>query len=1578
MRQVAKITIFQIKINIKLDFYLFIGILLVSLNLNLKRALAFYVFVRFCYMKKLSKYFTGALILGGIIFAATAQAVVTPGINGGTGISTSTPANDGKCLTESSSSPFLTWTIGTCGSGGTVGPSTSTFVAVFNSSGTITGYAPFTYTFSTNILTIGTGTIQGSGSGDSLVMNGASNYTLLNGNNGWGINLQADYTRLVAGGAGNTELEFSTDNGISRDAANVLDVGNGTYQDKSGSINLANINGTGNVTSSRLTLTGLGSTSSPCLNVSSAGVVATTTCVTSQVATTSINGTQAASFFIVGTGVVTTSVVGATTTFSCPSCLTTSTFNATGTQSYFPLWGIGGTSLTATSGIFQTTSTNFIGFNTTTPTAFVTIQSVAGSNATELSVVQSNVTGTSATALNFNSSNASATAVQISGKEFSNPTLSITHSGASGDLGASVLSLNGAGVGTAAQGIIFSSVNGTQGNLINFTNGGNNEFIVSSSGVPTFGGLTGSGNPCLTVSTVGLVSTSTCLTAQIATTSINGIASQAFILQGDGISVTSTVIGSTTIFSALGVAGDANYYFTSSTSDLASNLVASDTPWATNASTTVASLSNGTTSIQKWSTATNVPSLPFIPAGIIDVHIDGAQTAGTKPTFLYAVVLDVSSAGAIQGTIATTETSTVLTGSTNDYDLLASLSVPYMMASTTDRIQVNVIASVSGVLLAPTVQIYYGGSSADSRLELPAQTADVTNFIPYVGAIKAVNLGSNAFSTTGLGSFGTLTVTGTSTLSGGIVNASSTHIGSTYSELVSPVAGEGDYTNIQSAINADCALASPGLIFIKDGSYSLGGTGLTVSSTCSGIGLRGESESSTIITYTGSGDAIRFGDVSGSLQYGEISNLKISGSGSGLNAIHAERVQTSQFQNLYLTGFTKTNTSSVDLQGKGFDLDGMGMLAADNFISNVHADHNDIAFLIASTSNANYFDALDLYGQNNSSSTLIEVLSGVGNTFNVTNFSSATTGVIVNTSRNFFNLQYNELLTTAVVLNAGKNYVIFNRMANVTTTIVDNSSPYGTNLVFNTDSATSLGPVNVTGPLNVSSTGNGSINVFGGASSNFVSNCLGYSNTTHWCFQINNDSTGNIHFTDSQNGGDVLQAAQNGTTTISNSGSGKTVQINTVSTTVSSTLIVTGTTTLSLLGSTGSPCLNIGSTGVVGTTTCSTGGSGTVTGTGTINYGAYFIGANQIASSGFFGTSTFAIGTTTLSQGYALNIVGSNSSSTGGTQLNLQNITSSSWVESVFTDNDGNTSTNFAGIGVVNSQWSGGIENPRDMFYENSSTGGMDFELQTSSFQWVIGNVGASTTASMVKFFVNSSSASFATTLNESSTATFQQTSTFNGPLYTPGFLAVGTSSLSNLIFNVATGSAIFDITKEGTVQIRSNDLEDKGGIKYSTSTIYNITGTNGATTTVAGATTTISIAQGPYLAQTAGGALTVSSTLASTTVTFPLYNPTTTAPYSLMGAFSQSPHTITSVNCFGFTPAATATIVLYYTTSTASSSILTGNMIASSTVCGVAGTSTAIFTTSSWPANAWLWVSVSSTAGTPLLTNFVVNSTKI
>lgn len=117
------------------------------------------------------------------------------------------------------------------------GNSTSTVIGLLNglldtASSTFTGNVTFANPVDTsNGYIYGTAGFSG---GEYLYL--TNPVTLLNGNNGWGINLESDYTRLVGGGEGKTELEWSTDTGLSRLSAGVLALGNGTYQDTSGGL----------------------------------------------------------------------------------------------------------------------------------------------------------------------------------------------------------------------------------------------------------------------------------------------------------------------------------------------------------------------------------------------------------------------------------------------------------------------------------------------------------------------------------------------------------------------------------------------------------------------------------------------------------------------------------------------------------------------------------------------------------------------------------------------------------------------------------------------------------------------------------------------------------------------------------------------------------------------------------------------------------------------------------------------------------------------------------------------------------------------------------------------------------------------------------------------------------------------------------------------------------------------------------------------------------------------------------------------------------------------------------------------
>jgi hypothetical protein len=112
----------------------------------------------------------------GFIYESANAFSCLQGPQGGTGICNTSSTNSGKSLIVSSTDAngFVTWGLGSgSGGSGTVGPSTSTYIAVFNASGTIIGYASGTYSTTTDTWTFSnintSGNINASG---TITING--------------------------------------------------------------------------------------------------------------------------------------------------------------------------------------------------------------------------------------------------------------------------------------------------------------------------------------------------------------------------------------------------------------------------------------------------------------------------------------------------------------------------------------------------------------------------------------------------------------------------------------------------------------------------------------------------------------------------------------------------------------------------------------------------------------------------------------------------------------------------------------------------------------------------------------------------------------------------------------------------------------------------------------------------------------------------------------------------------------------------------------------------------------------------------------------------------------------------------------------------------------------------------------------------------------------------------------------------------------------------------------------------------------------------------------------------------------
>ena len=292
-------------------------------------------------------------------------------------------------------------------------------------------------------------------------------------------------------------------------------------------------------------------------------------------------------------------------------------------------------------------------------------------------------------------------------------------------------------------------------------------------------------------------------------------------------------------------AGYQTYYMTASSSDVSNNLQLQATPQTVLASTTVTNLASGTSSIQYFVTNAGAPNITSIPAGTFQVSFTARQTVtGASNAQIYAVINEVNSLGVFVKNIETTQLTSILTTASTSYNIYADMPQPYLMASSTSRIQVQLVASVSTGGTAPTVKVYYGDGADDSRLVFPSQAVSARTYLPYIGATQSVNLGNYGLTGTGVTSTA-LNVSGLSTTNGisntgNITSTTEVITTSTISHLVLPnllnsvlgTDGSGNVINDKSLLptiatttkgvfDAQPSTSTPDIIFYTDTGFTL-------------------------------------------------------------------------------------------------------------------------------------------------------------------------------------------------------------------------------------------------------------------------------------------------------------------------------------------------------------------------------------------------------------------------------------------------------------------------------------------------------------------------------------------------------------------------------------------------------------------------------------------------------------------------------------------------------------------------------------------------------------------------------------
>lgn len=190
--------------------------------------------------------------------------------------------------------------------------------------------------------------------------------------------------------------------------------------------------------------------------------------------------------------------------------------------------------------------------------------------------------------------------------------------------------------------------------------------------------------------------------------------------------------------SAISSVGFLTYVFSRTASDISGyeQMPALTSYTAGAADTAILSATTTPAIIQEFATNTGFPNTTLIPAGVFNVSYQTQKNSGSNNYYTYAVIYKRSLAGS-ETVIANTANSTSTSANT-----VQSVSVSAIVSSdisllTTDRI----IVKVFGVMVTGTANIsLFYDDATDAKLQFPSALVDATNFVPYNGATKDVNL----------------------------------------------------------------------------------------------------------------------------------------------------------------------------------------------------------------------------------------------------------------------------------------------------------------------------------------------------------------------------------------------------------------------------------------------------------------------------------------------------------------------------------------------------------------------------------------------------------------------------------------------------------------------------------------------------------------------------------------------------------------------------------------------------------------------------------------------------------------------
>jgi len=154
------------------------------------------------------------------------------------------------------------------------------------------------------------------------------------------------------------------------------------------------------------------------------------------------------------------------------------------------------------------------------------------------------------------------------------------------------------------------------------------------------------------------------------------------------------------------------------------------------------------TLVDTFVTNLGYPSSLTIPEGIVQINVHAAATGmtGSGAVYLYGVLSEYTSTNTLVGVIGTSGNSSNLTSSIVDLYVTFILGATYTMASSSNRIVLQIYAVKTGTGASPTTTISVGGVN-DSHIALPALAININGIWNTTGN-AGTTAGTNFLGTT--------------------------------------------------------------------------------------------------------------------------------------------------------------------------------------------------------------------------------------------------------------------------------------------------------------------------------------------------------------------------------------------------------------------------------------------------------------------------------------------------------------------------------------------------------------------------------------------------------------------------------------------------------------------------------------------------------------------------------------------------------------------------------------------------------------------------------------------------------------